>query len=158
MFVKFHKNKIKAQSIIEFCLTFILVAFLFFFIAEFAIYLQTLYSVQTFSDEINANLVLYKGSNVCSAYNDEVLDLINSKAQKYLEKKLDLSYEKNDSDIAKFTSKKKFLDKDILKVEILCNSSNESFMTRSTYLYRGLFIFKTGKPVSSLSSVQTPKF
>ena len=89
---------------------------------------------------------------------DEVLDLINSKAQKYLEKKLDLSYEKNASDIAKFTSKKKFLDKDILKVEILCNSSNESFMTRSTYLYRGLFIFKTGKPVSSLSSVQTPKF
>lgn len=155
---RIHNNKIKAQSIIEFCLAFILVAFSFFFLAEFAIYLQTLYSVQTLSDEINANLVLYKDSNVCSSYSDEVLDLINSKAQKFLEKNLDLAYEKNASDIVRFVSKKKFLDKDILNIEVLCNSSNEGFITRSSYLYRGLFIFKTGKMVSSLSSIQTPKF
>ncbi len=146
------------QSIIEFCITFILTFFLAFIILEFAIYLQTLYGVQTFNDEINANLALYKNSNICSSYNSDVLDLINSRAQKYLERGLELSYKKNAPDIARLESNKAFFGKKVLNMEIICNASNEGYITRSSYLYRGLFIFKTGKVISSLSSVQTPKF
>ena len=146
------------QSIIEFCITSVLTIFCAFFILEFAIYLQTLHSVQTFNDEINANLVLYKDSNICSTYNGEVLELINSRAQKYLERGLEMHYKKNAPDIARLESDKAFLGNKVLNVEIICNSTNESFLTRSEYLYRGLFIFKTGRKVSSLSSIQTPKF
>lgn len=156
-------EKIKAkrcygQSIVEFCITFILTVFCAFFILEFAIYLQTLHSVQTFNDEINANLVLYKDSNICSAYNGEVLELVNSRAQKYLEHGLEMYYKKNAPDIARMESDKAFMGNKVLNIEIICNSSNEGFLTRSEYLYRGLFIFKTGRKVSSLSSIQTPKF
>lgn len=157
-YFKTKKHIKKGQSIVEFCITFILTVFVAFFILEFAIYLQTLHSVQTFNDEINANLVLYKDSNICSSYNSDVLDLINSRAQKYLERGLELSYRKNAKDIARLESNKNFLGKKVLNVEIICNASNEGFITRSTYLYRGLFIFKGGKTVSSLSSVQSPKF
>ena len=157
-YFKTKKHIKKGQSIVEFCITFILTVFVAFFILEFAIYLQTLHSVQTFNDEINANLVLYKDSNICSSYNSDVLDLINSRAQKYLERGLELSYRKNAKDIARLESNKNFLGKKVLNVEIICNASNEGFITRSTYLYRGLFIFKGGKTVPSLSSVQSPKF
>lgn len=151
-------EKHSGQGIVEFCITFILTVFTAFFILEFAIYLQNLHSVQTFNDEINANLVLYKDLNICSSGKSDVLDLMNFRAQKYLERGLELSYKKNTKDVAEFESNKVFLGKNVLNVEIICNASDENFITRSTYLYRGLFIFKGGRAISSLSSIQTPKF
>ncbi len=148
----------KGQSIIEFCIASVLTIFAAFFILEFAMYLQTLHSVQTFNDEINANIVLFKDSNICSSYNSDILDLVESRAGKYLEKGLEFSYKKNAKDIARIESDKALFGNKVLRVEIICNTTNEGFVTRSEYLYRGLFIFKTGKKVSSLSSVQTPKF
>ncbi len=160
--VLLYKNKMRrklfGQSIIEFCITFILTVFSAFFILEFAVYLQVFHSVQTFNDELSANLALYKDLNICSSYNADVLELINSRAQKYLENGLEMSYRKNAEDIARLQSNREAFGKNVLNVEIICNAANDTLLTRSEYLYRGLFIFKRGRKIASLSSVQTPKF
>lgn len=158
MLIKCKKQKITAQSIVEFSISFILVAFVSFFIVEIAVYLQNLYAVQTCTDEINANLVLHNDINVCKDADNAILDLINPKVQRYLDKELSLNFVKKSAGALNLESNKTSFGKKDLKIEIICNDSDDVFLTRSTYLYKGLFIFKTGREISSISSVQSPKF
>lgn len=150
-------KKFKAQSIIEFGITFIIAIFIVFFILECAFYYQAFNALQTFSDEANANFVLY--DNVCSeAQNDDILSMLTSKARKYLKKDLELRYIETTDNFVKFESLEKIKGESMLTVKVSCAPSSSGVMTKSSYIYNGPFLFRFGNVLSSVSSVQTPKF
>lgn len=150
-------KKIKAQSIIEFGITFIVAIFMVFFILECAFYYQAHNAVQTFNDEINANLVLYDADIVCSEIqNQEILSMTESKAKKYFKKNIELNYFKNSNSYVEIVSADKINNKPMLTVKISCPPSG--LIIKSDYVYNGAFLFKTGSVLSSVSSVETPRF
>lgn len=152
-------KKRKAQGILEFGLAFIFLALLFFTIVEYAFFWQTVNSVQTYSDDLNANLALLEGNEVCASSNPEVLQLANERAHRYFNNSVNLQYHVIAPRHIKLHSLSLFRGNRILKVDITCDGElNNSTSTRAEYLYHGLFLFKTGHYISSLSSVHTPKF
>ncbi len=138
--------KFKAQAIVEGSIAFLLVFLIFMFIAEFALYFQNIHSNQTLSDDINANISSFNEAssgeeNFCAVPDNDTLEIIENRAKKYLDNNIELAtYIKNN-----------------LTINILC-SSDEGYIVRSEYLFKGFFLFRFGKLISSISSVQTPKF
>ena len=78
---------------------------------EFALYFQNMYANQTFSDDINANISSFDEKVFCTKPDDEALELIESRAKKYLDNKLELSIDKQNEDILVLKSKENFLNK-----------------------------------------------
>lgn len=149
----------KAQSIIEFSIAFILLSFFAYFVLECAFYYQSFHGTQTFSDEINANLVLFGNDTVCSgSKNSAILSLVNERAKKYFKKDIELKYSKASENFLEITSNDTFHSKPLLNVEITCNPTTGGISTKSSYLYSGPFLFRVGEILSSSSSVESPKF
>lgn len=151
-------KKINAQAVVEGCIAFVLTFLIFIFIMEFALYFQNMYANQTFSDDINANISSFDRESFCTKPDDEALELIESRAKKYLDNKLELSIDKQNEDILVLKSKENFLNKNILTVKIVCSNLNTGYIVKSEYLYRGFFVFRTGHMLSGISSVQTLGF
>lgn len=149
--------KFKAQAIVEGSIAFLIVFFIFMFIAEFALYFQSIHSNQTLSDDINANISSYNtalpdGENFCADFDEEIIETIENRAKKYLDNNIELNIYIKNEDILILKSKK-----NDLTINILC-SRDEGYIVRSEYLFKGFFLFRLGKQISGISSVQTPKF
>lgn len=149
--------KFKAQAIVEGSIAFLLVFLIFMFIAEFALYFQNIHSNQTLSDDINANISSFNEAslgeeNFCAAPDNDTLEIIENRAKKYLDNNIELTPYIKNNDILILKSKK-----NNLTINILC-SRDEGYIVRSEYLFKGFFLFRFGKLISSISSVQTPKF
>ncbi len=149
--------KLKAQAIIEGSAAFLLVFLIFMFIAEFALYFQSIHSNQTLSDDINANISSYAENlsdeeSFCAEPDSDVIARIENRAKKYLDNNIELDIDIKNNDILILKSKK-----NNLTINILC-SRDEGYIVRSEYLFRGFFLFRFGSLISGISSVQTPKF
>jgi len=149
--------KKQAQSIIEASVAFIIISIIFFCIAECASFWRAKHSLQAFIDEVNANLVLEDRENLCLNPSDRVIDLIDKKAQKYLERQITLNGDIKSANLMKLVSQNLYRGRHILTLRVLCDDK-EGVSTQADYIYRGLFVFTTGYNVSGISSVQTPQF
>ena len=148
----------KAQSIVEFCLVFVIASILMLFILECAFYYRTFFSLQTFTDEIGANLSSIGRFEVCKALPDtDILPMIEGRAKKYLENDLNLRYTNTSDDSLKIESASTYLGKKRLVIFISCALAPE-IRVKSEYLYEGMFLFKLGQVMTSISSVQGPRF
>lgn len=146
--------KLKAQAIIEGPVAFLISFLIFIFIIEFALYFKSIHSNQTFADDISANISSFADrEKFCNEPDNDTINLIEERAQKYLDKNIKLSILNQSSGILILNSNK---DK-ALQVNIIC-SNNEGYIVRSEYLFKGFFALRLGHLVSSISSVQTPKF
>ena len=118
-----------------------------------SLYFKAIHSNQTFADDISANIATYHDAEkLCSNSDDDILNLIEERAQKYLDKNIKLSVLSQSPDLLILDS-----NKNLLHVNIIC-SQNEGYIVRSEYLFKGFFALRLGHQVSSISSVQTPKF
>ncbi len=154
---RFSQTK-RAQSIVEFCLVFVIASIFMFFIVECAFYYRTFFSLQTFTDEISANLSAIGRFNVCKTPPDsEILPMLEARASKYLENNLNLRYINTSDTSLKIESTSTYLGKKRLVIFVNCAAAPE-IRVKSNYLYEGMFLFKLGQTMTSISSVQTPKF
>ncbi len=145
--------KLKAQAMIEGPAAFLISFLIFIFIIEFALYFKAIHSNQTFADDISANIATYHDAEkLCSNPDDDILNLIEERTQKYLDKNIKLSVLSQSPDLLILDS-----NKNLLHVNIIC-SQNEGYIVRSEYLFKGFFALRLGHQVLSISSVQTPKF
>lgn len=157
---KFKKQRkyLKAQGVLEFSAAFIAVIFLLFSIVDCASFYQTFHSTQTFSDEVDFNLAPFGADNICVLPDSEILEIVQSRADKYLQRDLSLNIKEHSDKHLLIESNEDYLGNNILTVRVSCKPSYESISVRANYLYRGFFIFRGGKIISTISSVQTPKF
>ena len=148
--------KFKAQAMIEGPVAFLLAFLMFIFIVEFALYFKAVHSNQTFADDTSANVSSYSSDDkekICKAPDGELIDIIENRAQRYLNGKIKLDIVHSTSDLLILKS----VNNNILTVNIIC-SNNEGYIVRSEYKFEGLFALRIGQPISSISSVQTPRF
>lgn len=148
----------RAQGVIEFSVAFIVVVLLLFSIIDCAVFYQTFHSAQTFSDEVDFNLNSLGADEACTASASEIINIVEPRAKRYLQKDLELNIKNHSENHILIESDKMYLGNNVLTLKIACNHSSESVSVRANYLYRGFFIFRGGKIISTVSSVQTPKF
>lgn len=156
--IKKRRKTSPAQGVIEFSVAFIVIVLLLFSIIDCAVFYQAFHSAQTFSDEVDFNLNAIGMENICSLSTSEPFDIVEARAKKYLQKDLELSIKNYSESHVYIESDDSYLGNKILTVRIGCNPSTETVSVRANYLYRGFFIFRAGRIISTISSVQTPKF
>lgn len=142
----------------EFGITFVIIAFIMFFIVECALYYQAYYSTQTFNDEISSNIVLYDVENICENADDEILNMLNLKAQKYFEPNINLLYAEKSAEDMIVQSESEYFGEKIVNIKISCNDSSSISSVKTNYLFRGPFLFRMGQTLKSTSGAQSPKF
>ena len=115
--------KLQAQTFVEASIAFLLSIFIFFIVIEFALYFQSMHANQTLSDDINANISSSDKDMFCSNPDGEILNLIENRSKKYLDNKLQLKIDEQDTDILVLKSTEKSLNRDVLTIKIICGET-----------------------------------
>ncbi len=142
----FKKNKSSAS--IEFLAVFSFLFMFFILILDVALYFRQLYMVQTIADEALARLA---ASSECYSDTNDTADIIQETIENYFGT-YDFSVVKTKSNILSiYTSDN---DRDY-KFLLTCRNSKTPDSLIFTYTYKGIFMYRSGKTITSNTSVNT---
>lgn len=144
--LKFNKRKLKCSSAIEFLAVFAFLFIFFITILEIGLFFRQVYLVQTIADETISRLTIEKQ---CSANTDKTAEIANKVISFYYGDAI-FSSEKNEGKSVKLAD-----DDERFVFLITCRNKITPDSLIFIYKYKGIFMYRGGKEMSSNISVNT---
>ena len=145
----FVKNKGQASGSIEFLAVFVCLFIFFILIIDVALFFRQIYLIQTIADETIANLSV---SRQCGESESDTISIVRQTLKNYFGTR-DFSYSAaNDKTIEMAADDGDF------KFILTCRNSTTPDALIFTYKYKGIFMYRSGKNITSNVSSNTSYF
>lgn len=142
-------QKIKASSVLEFLVVFIILFIFFITIIDIGLFFREVYLVQTLADE---TLSVLQTEHACSYDLDKTARIMTGKIYTYYEKNVSLRAEDENGFLKFSDSEQKYI------FNLSCRNPITPDALLFGYKYDGIFLYKRGKMIFSNYSANTSYF